>query len=112
MSDLLLTAQDTSGHVHLIIGSNSLASARCAKSLEVGALPKLVAPAEAEIHYTLQKRIEEGNLEWIKKDFEEEDLKRWGRKEVDNVVDAVFVTIGGKNGLSITHISDAMKANL
>lgn len=100
MPDLLLTAQDTSGHVHLVIGSNSLASARCAKSLEVGALPKVVAPAEAEIHYALQKRIEGGEVEWIKKDFEDKDLRWLGRKEVDNVVDAVFVTIGGKNMLS------------
>ncbi|MCJ1467904.1 hypothetical protein MMC07_006529 [Pseudocyphellaria aurata] len=101
MPDLLLTAQDTSGHVHLIVGSNSLASARCVKSLEVGARPKIVAPPEAEIHYALQKRIEEGTVEWIKKEFEEENLKTLGRKEVDNVVDAVFVTIGGENVLSI-----------
>lgn len=112
MPDLLLTAQDTSGHVHLIIGSNSLASARCAKSVEVGALPKVVAPAEAEIHYALQQRIEDGKVEWIKKDFEEGDLKRWGRKEVDNVVDAVFVTLRGKNVLSISHVSDPVIANL
>lgn len=112
MPDLLLTAQDTSGHVHLVIGSNSLASARCAKSLEVGALPKVVAPAEAEIHYALQKRIEGGEVEWIKKDFEDKDVRWWGRKEVDNVVDAVFVTIGGKNMLSITHVSDAVIADL
>lgn len=112
MPDLLLTAQDTSGHIHLIIGSNSLASARCAKSLEVGALPKVVASAEAEIHYALQKRIEEGQVEWIKKAFEEEDLKMWGRKEVDTVVDAVFVTVGGKNVLSTTHIFDATIVNL
>lgn len=112
MPDLLLTAQDVSGHVHLIIGSNSLASARCAKSLEVGALPKVVAPVEAEIHYALRDRIEEGTVEWIKKEFVEEDLQRWGRMEVDNVVDAVFVTIGWKNMLSITHISDSVIVNL
>lgn len=112
MPDLMLTAQDASGHVHLIIGSNSLASARCAKSLEVGALPKVVAPVEAEIHYALRNRIEEGKVEWTKKGFEEEDLQRWGRKEVDNVVDAVFVTIGGKNVLSIMHISESVIVNL
>lgn len=112
MPDLMLTAQDASGHVHLIIGSNSLAGARCAKSLEVGALPKVVVPAEAEIHYALRNRIEEGKVEWIKKEFEEEDLQRWGRKEVDNVVDAVFVTTGGKNVLSMIHISDPVIVNL
>lgn len=112
MPHLLLTAQDTSGHVHLIIGSNSLASARCAKSLEVGALPKIIAPAEAEIHHALKKRVEEGEVEWIEKDFEEKDVRRWGRKEVDSVVDAVFVTIGRKNVLSTMHVSEAVIANL
>lgn len=96
----LLTAHDASGHVHLIIGSNPLASARCAKSIEVGAKPKIVAPPDAEIHYALMKRIEEGAVEWVKKGFEDDMLTTLGRDEVDNVVDAVFVTLGGKKASS------------
>ena len=96
----LLTAHDASGHVHLIIGSNPLASARCAKSIEAGAKPKIVAPADAEVHYALLKRIEDGEVEWIKKGFEDEHLTTLGREEVDNVVDAVFVTLGGKKASS------------
>lgn len=96
----MLTAQDSAGHIHLIVGSNPLASARCAKSIEVGAKPKIIAPADAEIHYVLMKRVEVGEVEWIKRTFEAEDLERLGRDEVGNVVDAVFVTLGGKASLS------------
>lgn len=97
----LLTALDCEGQVHLIIGSNPLASARCAKSVEVGAKPKIIARADADVHYVLAKRIEQGEVEWIKKDFGGEDLSTLGREEVDWVVDAVFVTSGGKSTLSM-----------
>ena len=104
MAPALLSALDCEGQVHLIIGSNPLASARCAKSVEVGAKPKLLAPSDAEIHYVLAKRIEEGHVEWVQKKFEDADLTSFGRDEVDNVVDAVFVTANGKSTTS-THIS-------
>lgn len=93
----LLTAQDCTGQVHLIIGSNPLASARCAKTLEVGAVPKVVAPSDAEFHYVLTKRIEAGEVEWLQKPFKDDDLTRLGRSEADGVVDAVFITSGGKS---------------
>ena len=105
MPDLLLTAQDSSGHIHLIVGANSLASARCAKSLGVGAIPKLIAPINTIVHYALLKRIEEGEVEWIRKDFEAADLRKYGRDEVDNVADAVFVTIGGDTALGMQCVS-------
>ncbi|KAF2163037.1 hypothetical protein M409DRAFT_26483 [Zasmidium cellare ATCC 36951] len=92
----LLTAVDSSAHAHLIIGSNPLAGARCSKALEVGAKPILIAPPTANIHYGLAKRIEENAVQWVKRDFEETDLTTLGREEVDHVVDAVFVTTGGK----------------
>lgn len=97
MASPLLTALDSAGHVHLIVGSNPLASARCSKSIEVGAKPKIIAPADSDVHYVLAKRIEDGEAEWIKKSFEDADLSILGRAEVDNVVDAVFVTTNGKN---------------
>lgn len=97
MPALLLTAQDSSGHIHLIVGANSLASARCTKSIEVGAKAKVLAPANAEIHHALRKKIDDGCVEWVQKDFEDEDVSRLGREEIDHVVDAVFVTIGGGN---------------
>ena len=101
MSAPLLTAHDATGHVHLIIGSNPLASARCARSIEVGARPTILAPADAEVHYALQKKIEEEQVNWIKKAFEDSDLESLGREEVNRVVDTVFVTLGGKNPLSM-----------
>jgi uroporphyrin-III C-methyltransferase len=96
----LLTAVDSINHVHLIVGSNPLAGARCNRALEVGAVPKIIAPEDAQIHYGLAKKIEEGKVEWIKREFQDADLTSLGRDEVDNVVDAVFVTTAGKGALS------------
>jgi len=96
----LLTAIDSTSHIHLIIGSNPLAAARCAKSLEVGAKPILIAPENAELHYALQKRIDAGEVNWLKKSFEDEDPMRLGREEINGVVDAVFVTSGSRDPLS------------
>ncbi len=97
----LLAAIDSTAHVHLIIGSNPLANARCTKSIEVGARVKVVADEDAEVHYPLSKKIDEGKVEWLKRGFRDEDLSTLGREEVDRVVDAVFVTLGGKNALSM-----------
>ncbi|EME86614.1 uncharacterized protein MYCFIDRAFT_210555 [Pseudocercospora fijiensis CIRAD86] len=100
MAPALLTAVDSTAHVHLIIGSNPLAGARCARSIEVGAKPILIAPENATIHYGLAKRIEEKAVQWVQKEFEEGHLTALGREEVDHVVDAVFVTSGGKSELA------------
>ncbi|CZT15068.1 related to uroporphyrin III methyltransferase [Ramularia collo-cygni] len=104
MQTHLLTAVDSTSHIHLIIGSNPLAGARCSRSLEVGAKPILIAPETANFHYGLAKKIEENTVEWLKKDFDENDLTTLGREEVERVVDAVFVTSAGKSALS-TRIS-------
>src|SRR3954452_12573994 len=101
MAISLLTAIDSTSHVHLIIGSNPLAAARCAKSLEVGANPRLIAPETAELHYTLQKRIDSGEVEWLKKSFEDNDVFTLGREDISGVVDAVFVTSGSRDPLSM-----------
>ncbi|KAL3423999.1 siroheme synthase [Phlyctema vagabunda] len=106
----LLTAIDSTAHVHLIVGSNPLAAARCAKSLEVGAKPRLIAPESAELHYSLQKRIDSGEVEWLRKSFEDEDILKLGRDEINGVVDAVFVTLGSRDPLS-SHISSICKRN-
>ena len=96
----LLTAVDSTSHIHLIVGSNPLAAARCAKSFEVGAKPRLIAPETTELHYALQKRIDSGEVEWLKKEFEDEDVLRLGREEISGVVDTVFVTLGPRDPLS------------
>ena len=104
MAPALLTAQDCVGQVHLIVGSGPLAASRCAKSLEVGAKPIVIAPADSDVHYTLAKHIETRRATWIQREFEDDDLRALGREEVDHVVDAIFVTIGATNPLS-TRIS-------
>ncbi|RDW61490.1 uroporphyrin-III C-methyltransferase [Coleophoma crateriformis] len=106
----LLTAVDSTSHVHLVVGSNPLAAARCAKSLEVGANPILIAPSTAEIHYALQKRVDSGEVKWLQKEFQDDDVLTLGRAEVGNVVDAVFVTVGPREALG-THVSQLCRRN-
>ncbi|TVY83560.1 Uroporphyrinogen-III C-methyltransferase, partial [Lachnellula suecica] len=106
----LLTSINSTSHVHLIIGSNPLAAARCATSLEVGAKPLLIAPETADLHYALQKKIDSGEVKWLKKSFEDEDVLRLGREEIIGVVDAVFVTSGSREASS-AHISQLCKRN-
>jgi len=101
MPPALLTAVDSTSHVHLIIGSNPLASARCSRTIEVGAIPKLIAPEQSQLHYGIVKRVEEGQVNWIKREFKDEDLTTLGRQDVGYVVDAVFVTLGSHDALSI-----------
>ena len=106
MAPALLTGVDSSNHIHLIVGSNPLAGARCARSVEVGAKPKLITGENASIHYGIAKRVEAGEVEWIKSDFKDEHLTTLGRPEVDCVVDAVFVTLSNRDpfrGSPIVH---------
>ncbi len=92
----LLTAVNAESHVHLIIGSNSLAAARCGQSLAAGASPVLLAPEATELHYALQQRVDDGEVQWVKEAFQESHLFTLGRADIDHVVDAVFVTSGSR----------------
>ncbi|GAB7362874.1 hypothetical protein MBLNU230_g3176t1 [Neophaeotheca triangularis] len=100
----LLTAVDSTSHIHLIVGSNPLAGARCNKSIQVGAKPILIAPEDATVHYGLAKRIEEGKVQWIKEVFNDDHVRTLGREEIDGYVDAVFVT-SGSSSQTTAHIS-------
>jgi uroporphyrin-III C-methyltransferase len=91
----LLAALDCRGHIHLVLGTNPLAATRCGQSLSAGARPVLVAPATSILHYALQNRIDAGEVTWVRKAFEDDDLLTLGREEVGGVVDAVFVTSAG-----------------
>ncbi|KAM5348798.1 hypothetical protein ACJ41O_008621 [Fusarium nematophilum] len=106
----LLAALNCRDNVHLVIGTNPLAATRCGQSLGAGARPILIAPEGAELHYALQKRIDDGLVQWHKKTFEDADLLRLGRQEVDGVVDAVFVTSGPRDPTSL-HIAALCKRN-
>lgn len=97
----LLTAVYAESQVHLIIGGNPLAAARCAKSLEAGAKPVIIAPDTGDLHFSLSERIENGSVQWVGREFQDDDLKTLGREEVDHVVDTVFVTLGGNHPLSM-----------
>ncbi|KAL2402850.1 Uroporphyrinogen-III C-methyltransferase [Exophiala dermatitidis] len=105
MTPSLLTAQSCVGQIHLVLGTGPLAASRCAKSLEVGARPVIVAPGTTDLHFTLAKAVDDGNVLWIQRDFEEQDLRTLGREEVDGFVDAVFITWSAKHPQS-SHISN------
>ncbi|OOQ81573.1 siroheme synthase [Penicillium brasilianum] len=100
----LMTAWNVESQIHLIVGSNPLAAARCAKSLEAGAKPIIIAPETAEVHFTLADQISNGSAQWVRREFQDDDLTTLGREEVDRVVDTVFVTLGGSDPSS-AHIS-------
>ncbi|KAK1955798.1 uroporphyrin-III C-methyltransferase [Colletotrichum sublineola] len=106
----LLAALNCKGSIHLVVGTNPLAAARCTQSLAAGATAILLAPDTPDLHYGLQKRLDAGELTWHKKAFEDTDLFTLGRDEVDNVVDAVFVTSGPRDPLA-AHISALCKRN-
>jgi uroporphyrin-III C-methyltransferase len=88
----LLTAIKAESHIHLIIGSNPLASTRCGQSLSVGACPVLLAPETPELHCALQDWVDDGHVRWVKEPFRDSHLFTLGRADVNHVVDAVFVT--------------------
>lgn len=96
-------------NIHLVVGTNPLASSRCTQSLSAGARPILIAPGDAELHYSLQRRIDDGEVKWERKAFEDADLFRLGREEVGSVVDAVFVTSGPRDSQSMLALQTLRK---
>ncbi|KAK4178288.1 tetrapyrrole methylase [Triangularia setosa] len=107
----LLTAQHSTGHTHLIIGSNPLAASRTTQSLSSGAKPVLISSTPSDdLHYTLTQYINSGQLTHLPRPFETNDLFTLGRDEVDNVVDAVFITLSPKDPL-VSTISEVCKKN-
>ncbi|KAJ4857277.1 tetrapyrrole (Corrin/Porphyrin) methylases domain-containing protein [Trichoderma breve] len=110
-SNTLLAGLNCTGNVHLVIGTNPLAAARCAQSLGAGAHPIVVAPETAELHYGLQQKIDDGSVKWVREEFEDDHLFRLGREEVGRVVDAVFVTAGASRDELASHISSLCKRN-
>jgi uroporphyrin-III C-methyltransferase len=60
----------------------------------------LVAPEDASIPSALLQKVDDGRVKWIKRAFQDDDLKSFGRDEVDNYVDAVFVTLGAQDPVS------------
>jgi uroporphyrin-III C-methyltransferase len=105
----LMTAWNTESQIHLIIGANPLAAARCTKSLEAGATPILIALETADLHFTLSEYISKGSVQWLPREFQDSDLTSLGREEVDRVVDMVFVTLGGKHTSSTSPSTLALR---
>lgn len=112
----MLAGINAHAHTHLIIGTNSLASARCTQSLAAGAHPILLAPTTSTstrlLHHHLQAKIADGLVAWKQRAFEDADLFTLGREAVGRIVDAVFVTSGPRGGDALAaHVSALCKAN-
>jgi uroporphyrin-III C-methyltransferase len=94
MSVPLLTSVDCTSHVHLIIGDSSIAAKRVSRSVEAGASCVLItSTVPGDLHFDLRDAVEGGMVKYVQREFEEDDLKTFGREEVDGVVDMVFVTL-------------------
>jgi len=90
----LLTSVDCTNQIHLIIGDNGIAAKRIVRSLDAGASCILMSPIEKdELHIDLKDFVERNRIKHVQRDFREEDLRRFGREEVDWIVDMVFVTL-------------------
>jgi uroporphyrin-III C-methyltransferase len=90
----LLTSVDCTSQIHLIIGDNGIAAKRVVRSLEAGASCILISPVEKEeLHFDLKEFTERNRIKYVPRDFREEDLRTFGREEVDGIVDMVFVTL-------------------
>jgi siroheme synthase (precorrin-2 oxidase/ferrochelatase) len=90
----LLTSVDCVNQVHLVIGDNGIAAKRTTRSLEAGAVCILLSPKKLEdLHFDLKNLIETGRIKHVQREFQEDDLKTFGRIEVDYIVDMVFVTL-------------------
>ena len=90
----LLTSVDCTHHVHLVIGDNGIAAKRATGSLEGGATCILVSPNDLDdLHFDLKNLVDKGRIKHVQREFQEEDLKAFGRMEVDGIVDMVFVTL-------------------
>ncbi|OAA47093.1 Uroporphyrin-III C-methyltransferase [Metarhizium rileyi] len=99
-TNTMLAGLNCTDNVHLIIGTNPLAAARCTTSLAAGARAILIAPAPADLHYNLRAKIDDGQVEWRQKAFDDDDLFTLGREEVGRTVDAVFVTSGARDEMA------------
>ena len=100
----LLTSVDCTQHVHLLIGDNGIAVKRATGSYEGGATCILLSPNDIdELHFDLKNLIEKGRINHVQWEFQEDDLKTFGRMEVDGIVDMVFVTLSplDKRGIAL-----------
>jgi uroporphyrin-III C-methyltransferase len=88
----LLTSVDCTQQVHLIVGDNGIAAERVTRSLEAGATCVLITPTE-QLHFDLKSLIEGKKITHVQREIQEDDLKTFGREEVEGVVDMIFVTL-------------------
>lgn len=91
----LLASLSCKDEVHLVIGGNSnIAALRVNSILACGAKPVLIQDVQVDqFPVSLQEHINEKAVTWVKQNFMLEHLTTLGRKDVEGVVDKVFVAL-------------------
>lgn len=103
----LLASLRCNEEVHLIVGSATQATwLRLKTSLLCGATPTLVLDAPLQLlPLAVQDQISSQEVRWVQKPYSSNLLTSLGRKDVDYVVDRVFVTVDGTLSALRTNIS-------
>ena len=108
----LLTSADCTDQVHILIGDNAIAAKRATRIFEIGAVCILLSPKNlGDLHFDLKNLIETGRIKHVQREFQEGDLKTFGRIEVDYIVDMVFVTLSplDKRGIPFHVLNNSSK---
>lgn len=110
----LLTSVDCTHQVHLVIGDNGIAAKRATRSFEAGADCIFLSPKElGDLNFDIKNLIETGRIKHVQREFEEDDLKTFGRIEVDYIVDMVFITLSplDKRGIPFQILNNRSKSD-
>ncbi|CAN6628620.1 uroporphyrinogen-III C-methyltransferase [Trichomonascus vanleenenianus] len=97
----LLTHQEIKNHNVLVVGSSNLTNIRVKTLLSHGSRPIVIA--EETPAHPLEGAV------YLSRSFRDSDLTDLGRHEVENVVDAVFVTLPPSKQVLAQHISKLCK---
>lgn len=100
----LLTCQNVTGNSVLVVGNSGLTNPRVKNILDHGATPIVITCNEI-----IEDSEKVAGVEYLQRRFDPTDLTKLGRDEVENVVDAVFVTVTPSYNNLAKDISDQCK---
>jgi len=96
----LLVSLNSNGEVHGVIGDSPVAFLRVATIIESGAKAIIWATSDELFPPSIKQHIDDGNVQFIRSDYEFENLtagvSSYGRDDVDGVIDRLFVCLPGK----------------
>lgn len=106
----LLTAQNVTDRVYLVVGFSTLTISRIRTIVEHGAIPVVVGfDGLDETARGKLSELEVENLTILDSAFDLNQLSTVGRKEIEGYVDGVFVTISGNSDEKVKRIYESCK---